>query len=224
MVKLGLTGIILHDGLEDEFILKYQTDKIRFRLCVLGKFGIFEERWFLYRYIAHELKDLKMVFFTDSNDVYINSNPFHFAKIHTNYTLFIGRDNANRIKDSGWLMEEMHAFSCETGIKIPATFTYQWLYNAGVVGGDANVMRFFTDQFMALCKDIKTDYHKDMTIVNLIVHLFFYPKLSLRKWDRKLTDVKDDSVSTSKFIVTGFPFNSGFKSYEFNSKACFIHK
>jgi hypothetical protein len=222
--SLGLKGIILHDGLDKSFIDKYQNKNVSFRYCKLGQFGIFEERWFLYNYLIKTLVSLDKIFFTDSNDVYINQSPFTFAANFSDFSLFIGRDNANRIKDSGWLLEEMNKFVEETKIKIPKTFKYQWLYNAGVVGGSAKIMFFFTEKFIEKTENIKSVYHKDMTIVNLIVHEYFFPKLSLKNWNQKLTDPQKDNEAKHDYLITGFPFNSEFQAFQLNKKVCFVHK
>jgi hypothetical protein len=66
--------------------------------------------------------------------------------------------------------------------------------------------------------------HKDMTILNLSIYFYFGPKLSKRNFNRKLVETTDDFAACSAHIFTGYPFNSGFKDFDFNSKAVFIHK
>ena len=101
IMKIGASGIIMHDGLENEFIERYQNEQIQFRCCEMGNYSIFEERWLLYHLLLAQLPTLEKVFFTDSNDVYITQSPF--SCITNKAALYVGRDNANRIKDSGWL-------------------------------------------------------------------------------------------------------------------------
>jgi hypothetical protein len=48
IMKIGVSGIILHDGLESAFIEHYQNDLVQFRFCEMGNYSIFEERWLLY--------------------------------------------------------------------------------------------------------------------------------------------------------------------------------
>jgi hypothetical protein len=222
ILNLRLNGIILHDGLEESFIQKYQTEKIQFRYCEMGNYSIFEERWFLYHLLISKLEKLKNIFLTDSNDVFIHSNPF--KQFNDQHKLNVGRDNANRIKDSGWLLEELGDYIQESNFKVPASYFYQNVYNAGVVGGSSKVMFFLTAKMVELMMQASSNKHKDMTILNLVIHKHFLPKLNTRNLDRKLVDTLDDSESSNRNIVTGFPFNSGFKDFDFDSKAVFVHK
>ena len=220
--KLGIDGIILHDGLSDSFIQKYQTNRIRFRFCEMGNYSIFEERWFLYHILISKLEKLEMLFLTDSNDVYINSSPFN--QFNNNRKLYVGRDNANRIKDSGWLLDELNEYVTESRLKIPKSYLFQKAYNAGVVGGRKETLFFFTSIMVELITKAYSNKHKDMTILNLSIYFHFSPKLSSQNFNRKLVDTSDDIDSCSENIFTGFPLNSGFKDFDFNSKAVFIHK
>ena len=222
LLKIGATGIILHDGLEQEFITDYQTPDIQFRYCEMGNYSIFEERWLLYHLFLQQLPQLEKVFFTDSNDVYITQNPFPL--ITNEKALYVGRDNANRIKDSGWLEEECDKFIEESNYPLPKTFTYQWVYNAGVTGGSRNLMFFFTAEMSKLIFKAKTNYHKDMSLLNIVIHEHFYPQLSSGNYNQKLVDASNDPFASHQELITGFPFNSGFKDLDLNSKAFFIHK
>ncbi len=222
LLKIGASGIILHDGLEKDFIERYQNDQIQFRLCEMGNYSIFEERWLLYHILLIELPKIKKVFFTDSNDVYITKSPFYL--IDNDMTLYVGRDNANRIKDSGWLKDECDKYIEESNYKITKTYPYQWVYNAGVVGGNRNLLIFFSVEMSKLIFKANSSYHKDMTLLNIVIHENFYPKLSKSNWTQKLVDTNTDIVSTHQNLMTGFPLNSGFKDYDLNSNALFIHK
>ena len=222
LIKIGANGIILHDGLEAEFIARYQTSTIQFRYCEMGNYSIFEERWLLYHLFLQQLPQLEKVFFTDSNDVYITKNPFAFITNET--ALYVGRDNANRIKDSGWLKEECNQFIEESKHPIPKTYHYQWVYNAGVLGGSRDLVFFLTSEMSKLIFKATSNYHKDMTLLNIVIHEHFFPLLSGKNWGQKLVDVSNDSVASHKQLITGFPFNSGFKDFDFNSNAYFIHK
>jgi hypothetical protein len=222
LIKIDAHGIILHDGLEAEFIALYQTPTIQFRLCEMGNYSIFEERWLLYHLFLRQLPQLEKVFFTDSNDVYITKDPFPFITNET--ALYVGRDNANRIKDSGWMKEERTKFLKESHYKLAKTYEYQWVYNAGVTGGNYPVMLFLTNEMSKLIFKASSNHHKDMTLINIVIHEHFYPRLSNKDWDQKLVVSAMDSVSSHENLITGFPFNSGFKDFDFNSSACFIHK
>lgn len=222
IMKIGVSGIILHDGLESAFIECYQNDQVQFRLCEMGNYSIFEERWLLYHLLLAQLPNLKKVFFTDSNDVYITQAPFSF--ITHEEALYVGRDNANRIKDSGWLKDEYDKFIEESNYPLPMTFTYQWAYNAGLAGGSRNLMYFFTAEMTKLIFQAKSAHHKDMTLLNIVIHEHFYPCLSIVNWNQQLVDTNHDSLASHQKLITGYPFNSGFKDLDLESKALFIHK
>jgi hypothetical protein len=220
--KIGANGIILHDGLEHEFIARYQTPTIQFRYCEMGNYSIFEERWLLYLLFLQQLPQLEKIFFTDSNDVYITKNPFSFITNET--ALYVGRDNANRIKDSGWLKEERLIFLEESKYSLAKSYEYQWVYNAGVTGGSYRVMLFLTREMAKLIFKATGNHHKDMTLLNIVIHEHFFPHLSSKNWNQKLVDAKNDTLASHSNLITGYPLNSGFKDFDFNSTAYFIHK
>jgi hypothetical protein len=222
LLKIGASGIILHDGLEQEFIDRYQNEQIQFRFCEMGNYSIFEERWLLYHVVLAQLPDLENIYFTDSNDVYITQNPFPF--ITNQEALYIGRDNANRIKDSGWLKAECDTFIKESNHTLLKTYPYQWVYNAGVVGGSRDLLFFLSKEMSNLILKATSSFHKDMTLLNIVIHENFYPKLTSNHWHQKLVDTANDQKASHNILITGFPLNSGFKDLDLNSKALFIHK
>ncbi len=222
IMKIGVFGIVLHDGLDQTFIDQYSNEKVQFRYCQLGNYSIFEERWLLYHLFMQQLPHLEKVYFTDSNDVFITQNPF---TIITNDTaLYVGRDNANRIKDSGWLKAECDKFVEESNYKIPNTYQYQWVYNAGVCGGSRETLFFLTQEMTKLIFKATSNHHKDMTLLNIVIHQHFFPFLSKYNWEQQLVDPKNDAFASHSQLITGYPFNSGFKDHDFNSTAYFIHK
>jgi hypothetical protein len=221
IVRLKLNGIIIHDGLDQEFIDEYKNNYIQFRKCVYGNYSIFEERWFAY-YLFLVKTNIKWVFFTDINDVVITSNPFEFASKAD--TLYIGRDNASKIRKSKWLLDELENFRKDSGIRIPETYKLQHAYNAGVVGGERKVMLFFISKIIDLVLNCQTDTHKDMTLVNLIIHKYFPVKLYYDASEQPTHNGKDDINVSNENLISGFPLNSLFKNFDTNSKAIFIHK
>jgi hypothetical protein len=168
------------------------------------------------------LVNIKHVFFTDSNDVKITKNPFLHPNISSAF--LVGRDNANRIKDSGWLKLECDKYIQEIKCSIPKTYTYQWVYNAGVCGGSRNLMFFVTNEMSKLIFKTTSNFHKDMTLLNLVIHTHFFPILSSRNWDQTTVEPLNDDLSSHKYLISGYPLNSAFKTYDNNSKAYFIHK
>lgn len=221
MERLGLTGIIIHDGIDPDFIARYQTDRIRFRKFTGGNYSIFEERWMAY-YLFLSQTRISRAFFTDINDVYITRSPFHLIDEQTR--LLVGRDTANRIKDSGWILAELAAYEEETGFRAPRLFHYQPMYNAGVVGGTRQVMLFFMSRIIDYTLRARSDQHKDMTLLNLCIYDHFSPPIDPDLARPRIATPEDDRHSGHSYLITGYPLNSRFAAYELNSDACFIHK
>ena len=221
IVKNKLNGIILHDGLNEEFIEQHENDFVQFRKVTYGNYSIFEERWFAY-YQFIKLSQVQKVFLTDCNDVFITKNPFQM-KLKEN-TLYIGRDCANKIYHSGWLEEERKRFEKDANFQFPKTYVYQNVYNAGVVGGTSKVVQAVAAEMINLTLKTKTEGHKDMTLINAIIHEHFPVHLDYHAGHKPLVNPTDDPFASGENLVSGYPLNSLFKGYEYDSDAYFIHK
>lgn len=221
VTKLGLKGIILHDGLEEEFIKKYENEQVQFRKCTLGNYSIFEERWFLY-YLFLSRTNIQKAFFADGSDVFITTSPFGF--ITNKRALYIGRDDGNKIRHWRWHLELLNDFKEDSGYREAPTYIFQPVYNAGVVGGERNLLLFFMSRVINLVLMTQTERHKDMALLNLVVHTYFFPRLEYKKTEPRFTDPANDQKSTHRYLVSGFPLNSAFRKYEYDSAAYFIHK
>lgn len=219
--RLGLYGVILHDGLDQDFIDLHQTERIQFRRYTGGGYSIFEERWIAY-YLFILRSGIQRAFCTDINDVYITADPF--PVISHDLALYVGRDNANKIKDSGWILDELQNFEKEAGVKAPPLFYHQYMYNAGVLGGSRQVLLFFMSRVIDYVVLTYSDVHKDMTILNLCIHDHFFPWIDADIYTPRLTVPARDQRASHSYLVTGYPLNSAFKGYEMNSDAYFIHK
>lgn len=221
MLKLNCNGIIIHDGIDEAFIKKYETEKIQFRKYIAGKYAVIDERWILY-YMFLSRTNIKRAFFTDLSDVYITTDPFDFCKKEN--VLYIGRDNANKIRLSGWILAEIDSYVKNSGCKIPASFGFQQLYNVGIVGGSRKILLFVLSKVIDRILITDSEPYKEMTVFNLVIHKYFFPKLSYHPNDPVITDTKNDRNSSHAHLISGFPLNSEFKKFEMDSKAIFIHK
>jgi len=219
--NLQLNGIVIHDGLPQEFIRKYENEFVQFRKYDAGNYSIFEERWFAY-YLFISQTNIQSSFCTDANDVYITKNPFDFATDKS--VLYVGRDNANKIKDSGWIQKEMESLERDARVKLPKLFRYQKMYNAGVAGGSRKTMLSLIAKMIGFIVQTETASHKDMTILNLVIYKYFYPKLEYSINAPRITDSWNDDSAIGKNVFSGFPLNSAFKKFERESQAIFIHK
>lgn len=219
--KLGITGIIIHDGLEEAFISQYQTERISFRRYTPGDYSIFEERWIAY-YLFLSQSNIQKAFFADINDVYITKAPFEL--IDNDLTLYVGRDNANKIKNSEWMLAELADYERASDTTAPLLYRYQYVYNAGVIGGSRQVMLFLISRVVDSIVKTKANSHMDMTILNLCIHKYFFPHIDINLLSSRFTTPEDDQRASHRYLVTGYPFNSNFKAFDLGSDAYFIHK
>ena len=76
--KLGLNGVIFHDGMDETFIKKYQNDKIKFVYVDSNsyEFSLNDLRYFVYLDYIKKHKNIENIFMTDGNDVIVVKNPF----------------------------------------------------------------------------------------------------------------------------------------------------
>ena len=215
-----MNGIIVHDELTQDFILENETDNIKFIKYTPGNYSIFEERWIAY-YLLLIHHNFKSIFFTDGNDVQITTDPF---KRHNQEKLYIGRDEANRFADSEWILQELDKFEKDSNISAPKSLKLQPLYNAGVVGGNRNLLLNLIHEIIELTFLTETDNHKDMTLLNWAIHRLLKPNLCTKFNINKFVNKEKDFSKNNPKIFSGFPLNSMFNKFETNSKATFIHK
>ena len=219
--KIGLNGIIVHDGLTDEFIAQYETDKIIFVKYSPGGYSIFEERWMAF-YLILSNSPIKKIFITDANDVTINFNPFERHK--NNRQLFVGRDLANRVGDSQWILDEMNNFIKESNYDVNPIIVHQNLFNAGLIGGSTEIVLPIIIRTIKLTLLAKSDLHKDMSLLNIAINELIKPKINLAFYQEKIVDPNNDYAKKTNEICTGAPLNSAFQAYEINSNCTFTHK
>ena len=221
VVDVELNAIIIHDGIDQDFISKYTTARIKFRKFIPGSHPLIDERWIIF-YIFLKATQIEKAFFTDIGDVVITKNPFHL--ISSKNQFFIGRDNAKKIRLSGWILKEISQFQDESKVKLPKSFFYQSLYNVGILGGNRKVMLFMLSRYIDSLLITNSKTYKEMTIFNILVHEHFFPKLTYDPNESVVVNPNIDSSATHEYLISGYPLNSAFKGFENDSKAYFIHK
>jgi hypothetical protein len=221
VLKAGIHAIIIHDGIDDDFISQYTTNKIKFRRFFPGNHPLIDERWITF-YIFLKATKIQKAFFTDIGDVVVTKNPF--VLINEKNQLFIGRDNANKIGLSGWILNEIETFKNETQQKLPQSFYFQSLYNVGIIGGNRTIMLFALARVIEYILRGKETTYKEMTIFNVIIHKFFFPNLMYNENESKTVNPANDQHSSHDHLISGYPLNSLFKGFENDSNAYFIHK
>lgn len=219
--KIGVNAIIIHDGIDQDFIETYETDKIQFRRFYAGNHPLIDERWITFYMFLSETS-INKAFFTDIGDVILTKSPFEL--ISSKNQLFIGRDNANKIRLSGWILREIQKFCNETREKLPKSFYFQPLYNVGIVGGNRKVCLFVLSRVIEYILKSDSKTYKEMTIFNVVIHNYFFPKLSYHPNEKVMVNPTNDKDSGHEYLVSGYPLNSLFKGFEYDSDAYFIHK
>ncbi len=219
--KLSIHAIIIHDGIDEQFINEYETENIKFRRFYPGNHPLIDERWITF-YMFIKATNIQKAFFTDIGDVTVTKNPFHL--VCDKKKLFIGRDNANKIRLSGWILEEIEKFKNETQIQLPKSFYFQPLYNVGIVGGNRDTMLFVLARVIEYILQSEESTYKEMTIFNVVIHKYFFPYLTYSKNEKTIVNPENDPYASHQHLVSGYPLNSLFKGFEYDSDAYFIHK
>ncbi len=219
--KLNIHAIIIHDGIDEQFINEYETEKIKFRRFYPGNHPIIDERWIIF-YMFLMRTNIKKAFFTDIGDVVVTRSPFDLISEKNQF--FIGRDNANKIRLSGWILEEIEKFKNETQVKLPKSFYFQPLYNVGIVGGNRDTMLFVLAKVIEYILQSEESTYKEMTIFNVVIHKYFFPYLTYSKNEKIIVNPENDPYASHHHLVSGYPLNSLFKGFEYDSDAYFIHK
>jgi hypothetical protein len=203
MSHAGLHGIIFHDGLSEEFVSRYTTDKIRFLRVTLGGFSTNDERFLIYLYYLEKAQGHEKILMTDVSDVFIKRDPF-FMMDGDEDGLWVGQDRAATptVSSSPWAVNKANAMFQQARGALPAgpDFGAMPLMNAGVVGGTRGAVLKLLRGFSLVFNQIGNANNHNMMALHYVV---YRQKMKVRM---------------------GYPLTSGFKQYEFNTGACIVHK
>ena len=200
MKKLGLNGIIFHDGLGKEFIKKYQTNKIKFEYINTNnfKYSLNDLRFFVYYDYILNNKNIENVFMTDGNDVKVVSSPFNkFDKI------CVGSEES-QINKNQWIQDKINSFNDNKKLYFKNDNNGK-VYNAGILGGNRKNVLFFLEKMINIFKNIdekNINKNNNMIVFNYIIYIFL-----------------------NQNVITGEKLHSKYRKFENNRKdICFIHK
>lgn len=250
IVKIGLFAVVFHDNLSEKFIKKYQSDKIRFIRCRLGKMSLNDERFFIFQEFILNLPDNAYVLNTDINDVVINKNPIAIFQSSPS-KLFVGRGNRKVWKNGIWTLKSLSQFSKQFNQSLPISFFHYPVFNPGTIGGRKDKMLELFDRMTQVFGILGDAQNYDMPVFNYVLKEFYFSKKG--KYDgmipfrmawifwfyayriqRKLESgykmekydlaTYGESVIENKNIYAGYPFVSMFSWYENPSDAYLIHK
>lgn len=201
MNKLNLDGIIFYDNLTEDFVDKYETDKIKFICVDTSKYSNNDWRFFVYRdYFSQNKYDA--IFLTDGSDVSVVQDPQRILEQYKYIDFFLCKDSI--------LLNQFPYISIHNQAKWD---NLQWfaknaktlpLINMGVIGGSYNNMQEFLKHFCETRIQLSNpDFNADMWVGQYV----FRHKLA------------------HKNLLLGEPFTSNFKQYENDRQdVYFIHK
>ena len=156
MKKLGLNGVIFHDGMSQEFIDKYQTNKIKFVFVDIGNYpySLNDLRYFVYYDYINRNANLKNIFMTDGNDVTVVQSPFN----KTN-KIAVGIDGTDDGKYSyfesyGYSNMQLSQFN-KNNNKYKFEPNHHKMYSAGILGGNRKQMLYFLKNMIKILSQMK---------------------------------------------------------------------
>jgi len=194
--KVGLCGVILHDGLPEDVIAEATTDHVTFHQCENGEYPILHQRHFAVRdFLKQQTVDYALV--TDVSDVAFKKNPF--PMLHTadpGVRLLIGTETRT-IGRSKCLTSELNQ---QFGGRM---FADRKVVNPGILGGRREEVIGFLDLLTAEIETLQDCLlASDMSIINKVFHSHY--------------DLSE--------VLTGYPLHSGFRRWEYRTAAAIMHK
>lgn len=246
-----LKAIIFHDNLDFEFVSKYETEKIKFIKCSLGNMSLNDERFFVFNEYLNQIDNSCYILISDINDVIIRKSPLELF-LKSPQKLFIGRDEQYNWRSRSWSLHEIREFHYKFNYKIPSSFLYCPMFNAGLIGGEVTIIRELLDNMQSLFVKINNHENNNMIVLNLILFKHFYFPLRYKIFDlinlnlflkinasiiggkisflniffKETVTENNSGIVNSKRIFSGYPFNSLFKKFQSpeNTSAYLIHK
>ena len=207
MSHLGLNGVIVHDGLSEEFIRKYSSQKIGFHYYEPKAYSLNDERFFGFVEVINRYEP-DNVLLTDASDLFIKKDPFEFILSQKKLCFGSDMDSLPRIKDNSWclnrairfvelILEKRLTLSPLSEFKTFGIFKY---VNAGVIGGSSDLVRPLLDDLVKLFSGLNSDENFNMIALNYLL------------WHQKID------------FFSGQPLTSPFKKYELDGDYYIVHK
>lgn len=251
IIKNNLKAVIFYDELENSFVEKHENSNVIFVKCILGNMSLNDERFFVFNEFISLFEIDCYVLFTDINDVIINKSPLE-SFINSPEKIFVGRDELYNWRSSSWSLHKVMEFQYLTDFKIPASFLYFPIFNAGLIGGSAKNVKELFQRMETYFLKFNDSGNYNMIILNWVIFSYYYKpiltksldlinfnlfwklnismltgKLSfLKSFFNHFVDENNKGVVNSKKVYSGYPFNSLFKKHESpnNTSAYLIHK
>jgi hypothetical protein len=209
VINLKLNGVVFHNALSPETVIKYQNEYIKFiKIDYNNQLNTNTYRYIIYNHFLKENShQIANVFFTDITDVEVVINPFLQPLFLTNKAkLFCGDEP--KILNNEWMQN--HCTHLRNNLVDFADFeaenSNETLLNCGIIGGNITVMQRLITQL--------TNLHLTYTISNASA---FTLDMGAFNYIAR-TQFKNN-------LLHGYPINTAFKKMENLRTDCwFRHK
>lgn len=194
--KHNLECIIFHDNYSNEFIDKYQTDKILFYRVNTPIRNAIDSRWSIYEEYLKNDKNIKYLFCLDITDIEVIKNPFKDIKRDK---IYCGSEpSINGTND--WMIDRYNQIKDYISYD---NYKNNQVLNAGIVGGEKTIIQnLITQMSRYLDKTMTPEISIDMNIFNHVIYSNFVDK-----------------------FITGHKIHSRWRKYErWNTWSLFRHK
>lgn len=193
-----LHAVIFHDGLSEDFIQRYTTERVRFIQVPTRPWSNNDARFFCFRdYLADQRDDY--IVHTDISDVEIVQDPEPLLRSHFDY--YACRDTVTL--DEIAYLEIHERYGWEESLQMSLSGDKP-VINLGVVGGRYRIMQQFYQRF---CEVREAAGEPERNLNMHIGQYLFRVRFKHRT------------------LLLGEPFTSRFKAYEHDRQdVCFIHK
>jgi hypothetical protein len=168
IVKHDLNCYIFYDNCSDDFVKKFETDKIKFIKYDASNKNMVDERWSLYSaFIAH--MDFDKVLCLDISDVIVLKNPFDYME---DDKVYVGDEECLN-RQNRWMLDRYEMI----GVDLRNVFDKKVL-NCGILGGNKDDMRDIT-KMMGDIIMISNIMHTtvDMAAANHVLYKHFENKM-----------------------------------------------
>jgi hypothetical protein len=205
--QLEMNGIILHDGLSEDFMGYFPGVKFIKTHPVPAGIQLYDYRWFLALNCFAKL-EIDNVFFTDVSDVKVKMNPFvhPYFKEGVLYCGDVAEEGTPKLlKDDAWVGISLMN---KTLVKLPLFYdiinSNNPVLNCGTFGGNREIVLTFLKRFVSIIQKVANrpiDINGDIPLFNYVMYRDFPTQFHC-----------------------GYPVNSVFKAYEDRNDVWFIHK
>ena len=209
-VRLGLYGVIFHDGLSRRFRDSTNSTLMDYELVTLGHRSTNDERYFHYLDYVERHPEIRYALLTDVSDVTFSRNPFQLMReVDARHAarLYVGEDDLRWpiVGESDWLMSILRrCYGRDVDVDpgdLKSMSRHSVFLNAGVIGGSRAILLRFLRQLTAVMRTASGGINCNMASVNYVAHKYF-----------------------SDELFVGFPLTSQFKTYDKLYDGYIVHK